>query len=85
MRGCGHMFLPERDTITKDIALSEGMRYTNSISIEHFVARDSSRHNQRRVKTRPTDYFPFEVEMELMQDLVIPVHSLEKRALNNSL
>ena len=32
----------------------------------HFVGRDLSRHNQRRVKTRPTDYFPFEVEMELV-------------------
>jgi hypothetical protein len=79
------MFLPERDTITRGIALAEVMRYTNSISIEHFVGRDSSRHNQRRVKTRPTDYFPFEVEMELMLDLVIPVHRLEKRALKNSL
>ena len=39
--------------------------YTNSISIEHFVGRDLSRHNQRRVETRPTNYFPFEVEMEL--------------------
>jgi hypothetical protein len=28
---------------------------TNSISIEHFVGRVLTRHNQCRVKTRPTE------------------------------